>query len=73
MLQNEGMHESGPVRTVVWEGRSREAPPYPDFATALRVTRRPPRWEQLIWPKARFRPGTDRNAKRLERGRRVDE
>ena len=21
----------GPVRTVVWEGRSREAPPYPDF------------------------------------------
>ena len=22
------------------------------FATALRVTRRPPRWEQLIWPKA---------------------
>ena len=26
------------------------------FATALRVTRRPPRWKQLIWPKARFRP-----------------
>ena len=22
----------GPVRTVVWEGRSREAPPYPDCA-----------------------------------------
>ena len=21
----------GPVRTVVWEGRSREAPPYPDW------------------------------------------
>src|SRR6516225_6057500 len=21
----------GPVRTVVWEGRCREAPPYPDF------------------------------------------
>jgi hypothetical protein len=21
----------GPVRTVVWEGRSREAPPYPDL------------------------------------------
>jgi hypothetical protein len=20
----------GPVRTVVWEGRSRETPPYPD-------------------------------------------
>ena len=30
------------------------------FATALRVTRRQPRWEQLIWPKASFRPGTDR-------------
>ena len=42
----------GPVRTVVWEGRSREAPPYPDCATAPRVTtplgcgsRR------LVWPK----------------------
>ena len=23
---------------MVWEGRSREAPPYPDCATALRVT-----------------------------------
>src|SRR5258708_966994 len=23
----------GPVRTVVWEGRSREAPPYPDHCT----------------------------------------
>src|SRR5581483_2177821 len=22
----------GPVRTVVWEGRSREAPPYPDWS-----------------------------------------
>ena len=22
----------GPVRTVVWEGRGREAPPYPDLA-----------------------------------------
>src|SRR5208283_1277025 len=22
----------GPVRTVAWEGRSREAPPYPDFS-----------------------------------------
>ena len=38
---------------MVWEGRSREAPPYPDCATALRVTaplgcggsRRP------VWPK----------------------
>src|SRR5258708_27993611 len=25
----------GPVRTVVWEGRSREAPPYPDYAIQL--------------------------------------
>ena len=25
----------GPVRTVVWEGWSREAPPYPDFRPAL--------------------------------------
>src|SRR5712664_1735477 len=25
----------GPVRTVVWEGRSREAPPYPDFGDGL--------------------------------------
>src|SRR6266699_2066287 len=23
----------GPVRTVVWEGRSREAPPYPDLSS----------------------------------------
>src|SRR5260370_36124363 len=26
----------GPVRTVVWEGRSREAPPYPDCDAKLR-------------------------------------
>src|SRR5215207_1953186 len=25
----------GPVRTVVWEGRSREAPPYPDCAPSM--------------------------------------
>jgi hypothetical protein len=25
----------GPVRTVVWEGRGREAPPYPDLCCAL--------------------------------------
>ena len=24
----------GPVRTVVWEGRGREAPPYPDWTVA---------------------------------------
>ena len=28
----------GPVRTVVWEGRSRDAPPYPDWkSSCLRV------------------------------------
>src|SRR6516225_1157784 len=27
----------GPVRTVVWEGRSREAPPYPDIVLAVYV------------------------------------
>jgi hypothetical protein len=26
----------GPVRTVVWEGRSREAPPYPDLCPVNR-------------------------------------
>ena len=32
----------GPVRTVVWEGRSREAPPYPDFSKKhKRPTRTP--------------------------------
>ena len=32
----------GPVRTVVWEGRSREAPPYPDWSYGpLRVTNPP--------------------------------
>src|SRR5438445_6385 len=30
----------GPVRTVVWEGRSREAPPYPDRNDGY-ITRRP--------------------------------
>src|SRR5208283_1302793 len=27
----------GPVRTVVWEGRSREAPPYPDSFVPTRA------------------------------------
>ena len=27
----------GPVRTVVWEGRSREAPPYPDLPLMQRA------------------------------------
>ena len=38
----------GPVRTVVWEGRSREAPPYPDCATALRVTAPPIGWDNVL-------------------------
>jgi hypothetical protein len=33
----------GPVRTVVWEGRSREAPPYPDRSDFVR------------WPKCEVR------------------
>jgi hypothetical protein len=28
----------GPVRTVVWEGRSREAPPYPDSGAGRPLT-----------------------------------
>ena len=36
----------GPVRTVVWEGRSREAPPYPDPWPISESTPRPP-WRQL--------------------------
>src|ERR1700724_426909 len=31
----------GPVRTVVWEGRSREAPPYPDWDERRRTLRAP--------------------------------
>src|SRR6266849_3171170 len=31
----------GPVRTVVWEGRSREAPPYPDLWHKCEVTLAP--------------------------------
>ena len=27
----------GPVRTGVWEGRSREAPPYPDCAPGMSI------------------------------------
>jgi hypothetical protein len=36
----------GPVRTVVWEGRSREAPPYPD------------RSDFVLWRKADDQPQT---------------
>ena len=37
----------GPVRTVVWEGRSREAPPYPDCDEL--VDRDPlPRWGEGV-------------------------
>src|SRR5882724_12593241 len=31
----------GPVRTVVWEGRSREAPPYPDCPASVIPASRP--------------------------------
>src|SRR5712664_4809390 len=31
----------GPVRTVVWEGRSREAPPYPDLWRKADIRRTP--------------------------------
>src|SRR6202051_1465519 len=31
----------GPVRTVVWEGRSREAPPYPDLWHETDIPGRP--------------------------------
>ena len=31
----------------MWEGRSREAPPYPDCATALRVTAPPSATAQM--------------------------
>ena len=46
----------GPVRTVVWEGRSREAPPYPDCATVLRMTRRSRRLQSWLWPDGFVRP-----------------
>ena len=38
MSTKPGQLQYGPVRTVVWEGRSREAPPYPDCAPVLRMT-----------------------------------
>jgi len=37
----------GPVRTVVWEGRSREAPPYPDVCWACSVAWR---WKSSTQP-----------------------
>ena len=37
----------GPVRTVVWEGRSCEAPPYPD------------RSDFVLWPKREARTGSE--------------
>src|SRR5258705_4567660 len=46
----------GPVRTVVWEGRSREAPPYPDQGRLCR----PPNYAERSWKQAvvcaRLRP-----------------
>src|ERR1700751_4291158 len=42
----------GPVRTVVWEGRSCEAPPYPDHQRlrVLALPRRPDPAERLLSP-----------------------
>src|SRR5665647_2835680 len=38
----------GPVRTVVWEGRSREAPPYPDLRCVVAIGSAPRRRETLV-------------------------
>ena len=47
----------GPVRTVVWEGRSREAPPYPDWRYGPAGDSAPRlRLKRLVWPKGSFRP-----------------
>ena len=47
----------GPVRTVVWEGRSREAPPYPDLRYGPSGDTPPaPRLRQQLWA---LRPGLD--------------
>ena len=43
----------GPVCTVVWEGRSREAPPYPYLSLCARVVWK--RWHQLLPLCARIR------------------
>src|SRR6516164_8983879 len=49
----------GSVRTVVWEGRSREAPPYPDRSDFVR------------WPFAPFRERTRRGCFSGECGHRM--
>src|SRR5262245_23317807 len=46
----------GPVRTVVWEGRSRKAPPYPDLwplaDVSVRFPRRPLPGPDRTWSRA---------------------
>jgi hypothetical protein len=39
----------GPVCTVVWEGRSREAPPYPDLLAEAAQVSRADRRPNLGW------------------------
>src|SRR6266545_216617 len=52
----------GPVRTVVWEGRSREAPPYPDsgfrWRAGLRRTVSRARWPRRREPPPQTRRET---------------
>src|SRR5258708_25284802 len=45
----------GPVRTVVWEGRSREAPPYPDQCPLCRYR------HKILW--TGHKPRLDRDLK----------
>ena len=52
----------GPVCPVVWEGRHREAPPYPDLAQIAAVqdgvaNGRPEPWQLFIRPQVVPRPG----------------
>ncbi len=49
----------GPVRTVVWEGRSREAPPYPDY------------WALELYIRASFRWPSEASGKITAGGRRA--
>src|SRR5271157_2886980 len=48
----------GPVRTVVWEGRSREAPPYPDCPACHRG--QSPRDHELDVEGTEYSPGVRR-------------
>jgi hypothetical protein len=46
----------GPVRTVVWEGRSREAPPYPDLwrKAVVKAGSLTPNSRTLVGPSSHF-------------------